>query len=135
MRLSQVEESLSKANKPDTHESKEEMAAQIKLHHDNKLQDTSNAHAKYSALTHAQVIGMKINLMQPRGSIKNLYEFLDPTNGTFFLVYHKSINPFSDHDFSQPIANKFVRKLTETQSEYLKKFGKEWIQTRGLYIL
>ena len=133
MRVSQVEESLSKANKPDTHESKEEMKAQIKLHHDNKLKDTSNAHANHSALSHAQVIGMQINLMQPRGSIKNQYEFVDPTNGTFFLVYHKSINPFSDHDFSQPIANKFVRKLTEARSEYLKKFGKKWIQTRGLY--
>ena len=101
------------------------MKAQIKLHHDNKLKDTSNAHANYSALTHAQVIGMKINLMQPRGSIKNLYEFLDPTNDTFWLVYHKSINPFSDHDFSQPIANKFLRKLRESNAEFRKKFGKK----------
>ena len=111
-------------NKSDTFESEEEMKAQIKLHHDNKLKDTRNAHADHSALSHTQVNGIQIKLMQPRGSNKNQYEFLDPTNGKFWLTYHKSINPFSDHNFREPIANRYVRKMAETKSEFLRKFRK-----------
>ena len=111
-------------NKSDTFESEDEMKAQIKLHHDKKLKGTRNAHADHSALSDTQVNRIQINLKQLRGSNRSYYEFLDPTNGEFWLVYHKSINPFSDHNFSEPIANPYVRKMAEIKSEFLRKFGK-----------
>ena len=47
---------------------------------------------------------------------------MDPINGTLFMVYNRSINPFSEHDFSKPIANTMVRKMAETSHDYLRKF-------------
>ena len=111
-------------NKSDTFESEEEMKAQIKLHHDNSLKNTPNAHADHSALSDTQVNGIQLNLKQLKGPNRSYYEFLDPTNGKFFMVYNKSNNIFSEHDFSKPIANPMVRKMAETKSEYLRKLRK-----------
>ena len=111
-------------NKSNTLESKEEMRAQIKLFHDNKLRDTFNAHADHAPLTDQQVKGIQINLKQLKGPNRSYYEFSDPTCGNFYLGYHKSTNPFYDHDFTKPIANRLVRKMAESKAEYLKRLGK-----------
>ena len=84
-------------NKSDTFESEDEMKAQIKLHHDNSLKNTPNAHADHSTLSNTQVNGIQLNLKQLKGPNRSYYEFMDPTNGTFFMVYNKSKNPFTDH--------------------------------------
>ena len=109
-------------NASDIFESDNQMRDQIRIHHDAKLASTKSPHADHAPLTDLQVKGIQINLKQLKGPNRSYFEFMDPTNGTFFLVYHKSINPFSDHDFTQPIANRFVRKMAETNKEYLLKF-------------
>ena len=109
-------------NKSDIFESEEEMKAKIKFHHDNALNNTPNAHADHSALSDTQVNGIQLNLKQLKGPNRSYYEFMDPTNGTFFMVYNNAKNPFNEHDFSKPIANPMVRKMAETSSEYLRKF-------------
>ena len=109
-------------NTSDIFESDNQMRDQIKIHYDAKLASTDSPHVDHAPLTDLQVKGIQINLKQLKGPNRSYFEFMDPSNGTFFLVYHKSINPFSDHDFTQPIANRFVRKLAETNRDYLLKF-------------
>ena len=109
-------------NLSDSFESDNQMRNQIKIHYDAKLASTDSPHVDHAPLTDLQVKGIQINLKQLKGPNRSYFEFMDPSNGTFFLVYHKSINPFSDHDFTQPIANRFVRKLAETNRDYLLKF-------------
>ena len=98
------------------------MKAKIKLEHDNALNNTTNAHADHAPLSDTQVNGIQLNLKQLKGPNRSYYEFMDPTNGTFFMVYNKSKNPFNEHDFSKPIANPMVRKMAETSAEFLRKF-------------
>ena len=100
----------------------EKLKLSIKVHYDQKLASTDNPHRDHAPLTEQQVKGIQINLKQLKGPNRSYFEFMDPSNGTYFLVYHKTINPFSDHDFTQPIANKFVRKLAESNKDYLLKF-------------
>ena len=109
-------------NESDIFESDNAMKDQIKIHHDTALADTKSPHADHAPLTDLQVKGIQINLKQLKGPNRSYFEFMDPTNGTFFLVYNKAINPFSDHDFTQPIANPYVRKMAESTKEYLRKF-------------
>ena len=109
-------------NESDIFESDNAMKEQIKIHHDSALADTKGPHADHAPLTDLQVKGIQINLKQLKGPNRSYFEFMDPTNGMFFLVYHKDINPFSDHDFTQPIANRYVRKMAESTKEYLRKF-------------
>ena len=101
------------------------MKAQIKLHHDSLLKGTTKAHKDHkdhTPLTDNQVNGIQMNLKQLKSPNRSYYEFMDPTNGTFFLVYNRTKNPFAHHDFTKPIANPTVRKMAETNSVYLKKF-------------
>ena len=109
-------------NKSDNFQSENEMRDQIKVHYDQKLASTDNPHRDHAPLTEQQVKGIQINLKQLKGPNRSYFEFMDPSNGTYFLVYHKTINPFSDHDFTKPIANKFVRKLADSNKEYFLKF-------------
>ena len=109
-------------NASDIFESDNQMRDQIRIHHDAKLASTKSPHADHAPLTDLQVKGIQINLKQLKGPNRSYFEFMDPTNGTFFLVYHKDINPFSDHDFTQPIANRYVRNMAESTKEYLRKF-------------
>ena len=109
-------------NLSDNFQPDNEMRNQIKVHYDEKLASTDSPHGDHAPLTDQQVKGIQINLKQLKGPNRSYFEFMDPSNGTYFLVYHKSINPFSDHDFTQPIANKFVRKLAESNKDYLLKF-------------
>ena len=87
------------------------MKAQIKLHHDKTLRNTTSAHKDHNPLSDNQVNGIQINLKQPKGPNRSYYEFMDPTNGTFFMVYNRSKNPFNNHDFTNPIAHPVVRKM------------------------
>ena len=109
-------------NDSDIFEPDNVMKDQIKLQHDTALAETNSPHADHAPLTDLQVKGIQINLKQLKGPNRSYFECMDPTNGTFFLVYNKSVNPFSDHDFSKPIANPFVRKMAETSQDYLRKF-------------
>ena len=54
-------------NKSDRFESEEEMKAQIKLHHDNTLKNTTNAHKDHTPLSDNQVNGIQMNLKQLKG--------------------------------------------------------------------
>ena len=76
-------------NKSDRFKSEEEMKAQIKLHHDNTLKNTTNAHKDHTPLSDNQVNGIQMNLKQLKGPNRSYYEFMDPTNGTFFMVYNR----------------------------------------------
>ena len=98
------------------------MKAQIKLHHDSMLKGTTNAHKDHTPLSDNQVNGIQLNLKQLKGPNRSYYEFMDPSNGTFFMVYNRTKNPFIHHDFTKPIANPVVRKMAETNTDYLKKF-------------
>ena len=109
-------------NRSDTFQSDNDMRAQIKAFYDTKLASTDNPHRDHAPLTEHQVKGIQINLKQLKGPNRSYFEFLDPSNGTFFLVYNKTSNPFYDHDFTKPIPNRSVRKLANDKKEYLLKF-------------
>ena len=109
-------------NRSDTFQSDNEMREQIKVYYDQKLASTDNPHRDHAPLTEQQVKGIQINLKQLKGPNRSYFEFMDPSNGTFFLVYHRDTNPFYDHDFTKPIANRLVRKLADDKKEYFLKF-------------
>ena len=69
-------------------------------------------------------------LKQLKSPNRSYYEFTEPTNGTFFLVYNRAKNPFAHHDFSKSIPNPTVRKMAENNSDYLNKLkAKVWTKT------
>ena len=109
-------------NKSDNFQTEEAMRNRIKVQYDLKLASTDNPHCDHAPLTEQQVKGIQINLKQLSGPNRSYFEFMDPSNGTYFMVYDSAINPFADHDFTKPIANKFVRKLADSNKEYFLKF-------------
>ena len=116
--------------KSDHFESEEDIKNQIKLHHDNLQKGTTNAHKDHEPLEENLVNGIQMILKHLKSPNRSYYEFMEPTNGTFFLVYKRAKNPFAHHDFSKSIPNPTVRKMAENNSDYLNKLNpKVWTKT------
>ena len=100
----------------------DEVRRQIGKYYNKAIEECKDPLKAFSPLTDNEVQAMQLNQKTLKNPPRVYYEFLDPSNGTFFSTFSPNFCPFKEHDFRQPIPNPHLRKIADHDAQYKQKF-------------